>query len=445
MPELKLGNKKIYKMPNNIFVKYIEGQYLVISVDTANWLLLNNEKQLEIYEFLSNNHTIEELLNTFSCEYMEDIIYVLTELEAKHFENLNINYPQEHGMYVYLTNKCNQRCNHCYMYAGETLEKELSTKEINKLLKEFSLAKGEVVTFTGGEATTRSDFIEIVSYAKKIGLKVCVLTNGLLWDESFINKTKQFIDEVQISIDGYNSETYKEVRNMDTFDTALKSVERLIYNDVKVIVAISPLLSSIIDNQKEYIDFAKNLTNKYKDYDFVVKFNSELLEGRNISPNKADNEKYKQASKNIKKSCRKLSEQYEFALNHRNNTIFNNCGYGGLSISAEGDVYFCNLISKCSKQANIRTHSFSKISDLSKLARQSSDVNNLLPCKNCDLKYLCGGGCRVKHFPNLISINFEEKNKNTKDIERKLSCSKEYKNKIYKLMIDSNKLFYRKA
>ena len=63
------------------------------------------------------------------------------------------------------------------------------------------------------------------------------------------------------------------------------------------------------------------------------------------------------------------SEEEGFALDHRNNTIFNNCGYGGITVASNGDVYFCNLVSQCMKQANIRENTFEEIHELSKKAR----------------------------------------------------------------------------
>lgn len=54
MPELELDPQKVYKMPTPLFVEMVDNCFLVIARDTANWLLLNNQQQLEIFNFLSN-------------------------------------------------------------------------------------------------------------------------------------------------------------------------------------------------------------------------------------------------------------------------------------------------------------------------------------------------------------------------------------------------------
>lgn len=447
MPKLELDTQKVYKMPPTISIVTIDSNILVISRDTANWLLLHNEQQLRIFHALNEGCNIASLFEKFPSDARQDILQVLIELEAKRFENIIVQYPQEHGMYLYLTEKCNQRCRHCYMYAGDGSidSKELSTEEIGEILRKFAEYGGKVVTLTGGEATLRSDFVKIVYTAKELGLKICVLSNGLLWGDSLIGAVKDYVDEVQISIDGFDTESYKCVRGMDAFEQALDAVDRLVAAGVKITVAITPLLETLLPNQSQYIQFAKDLIGKYGQKDFLVKFNTELMEGRNVAPTEADNDLYRSAARKIKEACNPLSGEKGFALDHKNNTAFNNCGYGGLCISATGDVFFCSIIAKCAKQANIRTDSFEKIMEYSSKARAASDVSNLLPCCECTLKYLCGGGCRVKHFKDLVQTRiYDQKDKSlVGKYIRDTVCTEEDKNKIYQLMIAANELFYQ--
>jgi radical SAM protein with 4Fe4S-binding SPASM domain len=440
MPQLELDPQKVYHMPKSICIEKIDNQYLIISPDTANWILAENENQLEVYKELSSGKCVIDVIQNQPQEKINDVIHILTELEAKKFENEYINYPQEHGMYVYLTNRCNQRCAHCYMYAGEEKEQELSTLEIKNLLFEFATCGGKVVTFTGGEATLRADFSEIVYSAKKNGLTVGVLSNGILWSQEFVEKNKEYIDEVQISIDGYDQQSYRAVRGTDSFDITLDAVERLLNAGIRVTIAITPLMGTLIGNESKYISFANKLIEKYKDKEFFVKFNTELLDGRTIKPTDEENMQYKKSIKDIKTACMSNSDEEGFALDHRNNTVFNNCGYGGITVASNGDVFFCNLVSQCVKQANIRQNSFAEINELSKRARELSNINNLMPCNSCSLKYLCGGGCRVKYFKTLVSTQVSV-SKSSK-IVRTISCTKEYKENVLRLMVKANQYFY---
>ena len=130
MHKLELNPQKIYSLPKTTHIEKIDHYYLVISPDTANWILVQNENQLEIYKNLASGKSVIDVIQNYPQEQINDVIHILTELEAKNFENKHVNYPQEQGMYIYLTNRCNQRCAHCYMYAGEEKEQELSTLEI---------------------------------------------------------------------------------------------------------------------------------------------------------------------------------------------------------------------------------------------------------------------------------------------------------------------------
>lgn len=60
---------------------------------------------------------------------------------------------------------------------------------------------------------------------------------------------------------------------------------------------------------------------------------------------------------------------------------------------------------------------------------------NLKPCNSCELMYICGGGCRIKYFPDLLQKDVKEL-KECGVTPRK--CTKEYKEQMYDIMIRTN-------
>ena len=80
------------------------------------------------------------------------------------------------------TNACNMYCAHCYRDAGCRAEEELSTEEAKKLLREIAKAGFRIMIFSGGEPLTRPDILELVSYARGLGLIPVFGTNGTLID-----------------------------------------------------------------------------------------------------------------------------------------------------------------------------------------------------------------------------------------------------------------------
>lgn len=59
-------NKK-YSFPTNISIVRYDSKIIVIAVDTGNWIVLENEKQLEFFNLLKEN-TLEKSLVLFSGE-----------------------------------------------------------------------------------------------------------------------------------------------------------------------------------------------------------------------------------------------------------------------------------------------------------------------------------------------------------------------------------------
>ena len=441
--EIDVDFEKRYKYPTNIVEKRFNDKILIISVETANWIVLENEKQRKIFYELKER-SIQEVVNDIrEIDFdMMDLIYVLTQLEAKQFENTNIKGISNNGLCIYLTNKCNLRCKHCYMYAGTKNNDELTTEEVISILTEFKMKGGEVVTFTGGEVTERGDIDLILKHSHNTGLINTVLTNGVAWNDELIERCNEYINEVQISIDGYDEISNSKVRGTGNFNLALNNVDKFIKKGVRVSVAVTPLFNDLKNDKEKYIIFAKKLINKYRNKDFHIKFNFELLDGRELKANTQENKEYSKIMDEIVEACYTGYKEKEFIINHKENQIMDNCGYGGITISSTGDIYCCNRIHELKSYANIRNNNFSEIMEMSNRVVNLSNINNLEPCNKCELKYICGGGCRIVNFNELISIKKKDIINEKHKFIRK-AFSEDIKKKYYNLMISTNERLFK--
>lgn len=88
-------------------------------------------------------------------------------------------------------------------------------------------------------------------------------------------------------------------------------------------------------------------------------------------------------------------ELLSFIRAYSNDVIMDNCMFGVFSVTSNGDVYFCARITGLQACGNIKTTPFDEIVQLSKEAEKATCIDNLKPCKECNLKYICGGGCRI--------------------------------------------------
>lgn len=442
MPKFYIEPEKIYNFPSEISIVHYSDSILVIAPETANWIVVNNDNCLNIIDFLRQGRTIRETMVEFK-DNMADVKTVITQLEAKDFCNKAVSSVTEEprSLHLYTTNKCNLNCPHCYMFSGRKNEDELSTDEIFKLFQDFSNSGGHNVTLSGGEPTLRTDFDLLVKAAFELGLKVRVLTNGSLLTENRIENISPYLDSIQISIDGFSEASDSTIRGKGHFKKAMFAIDSLINKGVSTSVAITPTLQLLKEHFDEYCSFARELAKKYSRKNFLVKFSESLLRGRDICPSYKDNEEYYTLIQALRKRLNgQKFEIMSFVHSFHTNTIMDNCMFGVFSIASNGDVYFCARTNDLKPAANIRTHSFSEIVRLSETAEKATMITNLKPCKGCDLRYICGGGCRIDEFKELVDRR-EFDNIDYESIPAR-KCGPTLKNKFYRLMIESNPYMY---
>ncbi|MFB3817022.1 MAG: radical SAM protein [Candidatus Methylomirabilales bacterium] len=103
-----------------------------------------------------------------------------------------------------VTRTCNLRCIHCYTdsearrYGGE-----LTTAEGKRLLEDLAAFAVPAVLFSGGEPLARPDLLELVAYARGLGLRPTLSTNGTLITEEAAARIREAgFTYVGISLDG---------------------------------------------------------------------------------------------------------------------------------------------------------------------------------------------------------------------------------------------------
>ena len=112
-----------------------------------------------------------------------------------------------------VTNACNMYCDHCYREAGCKAEEELSTAEAKTLLEQIARANFKIMIFSGGEPLMRPDIVELVAYAKKLGLRPVFGTNGNLISLEMAQKLKEAgAMGMGISLDSMDAAKHNEFR-----------------------------------------------------------------------------------------------------------------------------------------------------------------------------------------------------------------------------------------
>lgn len=134
------------------------------------------------------------------------------------------------------TRTCNLRCVHCYSQScGESYEGELSTAEAMDMIRDLAAFGAPVLLFSGGEPLLRDDLFELGAFARELGIRTVISTNGTLITRSVAEKIKQTgFSYVGISLDGVGetNDTFRGVKG--AFDAALRGFENCISIGQKV-------------------------------------------------------------------------------------------------------------------------------------------------------------------------------------------------------------------
>lgn len=140
-----------------------------------------------------------------------------------------VAYGRFRNVYLYITEACQLRCEHCYM--GERLERalKLDLPQIIDWLATWRKLGGSKVTLLGGEPTLHPYFVDAIRAASKLGYEHVITTTNAQVPAArkFRQMEPSDFAYVQVSLDGGSKATHDAVRGPNTFDTAMATTEEL--------------------------------------------------------------------------------------------------------------------------------------------------------------------------------------------------------------------------
>ena len=126
-----------------------------------------------------------------------------------------------------------------------------------------------------------------------------------------------------------------------------------------------------------------------------------------------------------------------FMEGHTPNLIERNCGFGGISIGADGEVYYCNRISEVDSYGNINGRPIKPFMEKGHQLHLQTSVDNLIPCRTCHLRFICCGGCRIDE------CNFHGKLQNHSGALLQVKCNDDQIRRMERKMIESYLFYYK--
>lgn len=149
-------------------------------------------------------------------------------------DRTRVHYRRFHNIFLYVTERCQLRCGHCYM--GDRLERglKLSFEEAQWMMQSARRLGAEYITLLGGEPTLNPALPRMVEEANSQGYKqVMIDTNGLR-PEAVLAIPPSSLYYLTVSLDGASPETHDRVRGDGTFRQTTKSIRRFVQAGYRV-------------------------------------------------------------------------------------------------------------------------------------------------------------------------------------------------------------------
>lgn len=412
MPAKSFKLNEKFNFPRDVCISKVENKFLVVAPKKGTYIVLDNI-QLKFFNYLKEGHTLKELLNSkfYNTDLFPKLQDILVQFEfRKFYESYHPNDKTKLSARLYLTNACNLRCIHCYRYSGDMEKNELNLYEWKEILHNLKKNGIKDISISGGEPFIFNNIYELIDYAVDyVGMNVTIISNGTKINFKYTSTLKK-LKGVQLSIDGPTEKINDEIRGKGVYWKVINALEEMHFIGVTITISMV-LFDKYFEEYKLTLEpFLQEIKNKYGN-SIKLRFASGILPGRNI--NKEEISSFNNSLQNFVDSvCKKVygSEQILQTYPNLTNNFNTNCGYGTIvTIDSIGRIYPCNLT--YSPIGDIHKDTFSDIIIKLKELNEKFCVDNIEPCYKCDLRYICGGKCRVLNnylYHNMLSIKCKE-------------------------------------
>lgn len=271
-----------------------------------------------------------------------------------------------------LTTQCNLKCKHCsYAFGSSTSYTEMSTDMIYYIAKWCEENKIKRISLTGGEIFCRNDIYMIISNIRRyFGGNLNIITNGTIIKNSEIDNLLKCINQINISLDGYDENSVQEIRGSKVFQKVMALIKILKEKDFNDICISCVDTNDFIKNT-EFEKLAKNLGVK----SIIRQLN---LKGRAQENFNYDNIDY-------------FSDTDGYLKNTTMKCICNST-YNSIFVSSLGVVYPCAAL----RENNYNIGQVIQNNDnpiTIDLKSNAPIVDQISPCIDCNVKYFCADTC----------------------------------------------------
>lgn len=274
-----------------------------------------------------------------------------------------------------ITELCNFRCKHCYKQSSKR-EVSLPQKSVVAFYEYINETFGtNNIVFSGGEPFLYKDLISIVKKISRRGAHIRINTNAFNLC-GYVECLKEIPNlKIQISLDGYDKESFLKIRSIDAFEAVVKNAIYAKSNGIDVYFRTT-VTRDTINNYEDFIKISQ-------------KYGIPLIMRPMVNTGELEQQKLAIDYPILKQWCEYMTNdayvQYTSGhdlLGETSCPIVNDNNISILTVDARGNVYPCSLLRThrfyC---GNILCDDYNRI--IAQLNNTQEKINKVLNCTQC--------------------------------------------------------------
>ena len=419
---MEINEKSVFYTPDYYHIEQ-DSLHLFLDPEMPNWII-TDKRGSQVMDDIKNCKSVKELMynyaNNFDMDYtrawlevhtfLKDLIrskFLASEPVKKiaytgradfiHADKLN-------ELWIHTNNSCNLTCSHCLVNSSPSEDKGLSTEAIKKIIDEAATLGTSRFYFTGGEPFMRKDIFELIDYVcNDKNSELIILTNGTLLKGETIERLQNFDKEllkVQISLDGSRVEINDPLRGKGSFNLIVEGIKNIVGAGYSPTVT-TVVTNSNLDDIQETTKLLALLGVKTHHLLWAHKRGRITDNGNNSIP---PIEKVIEVTRRVETVAGESGisvdnhDSYKFRANSNRGTRYDlgNACYDSMCVYSNGDVYpsasfvgYAGL--RCGSVLDNTLREIWEDSNMSKAFRNAT-LQNKDKCKECHIKFICGGG-----------------------------------------------------
>ena len=304
---------------------------------------------------------------------------------------------------INITRRCNLRSKHCLSSSGHADPNELTTAELFGLVDQLGEAGKPTLAIGGGEPLMRTDLFAVMARARRNGVPVSIVTNGIFVNDRIAKRMNDLgLASITVSVDGLR-QNHELIRGVGSFEKTIRGIETL-----KKWVTTAKLGVRVTVNKRNIGECPDLIRLAEQLGVYSVRLTPALALGRTLNNSYLllSQEEYMR----FLADCHSVTANIEVVLpddkpdpkTFKPGEFGRHCGREICWITQTGDVYPCIFFGDKYVAGNIRETNFV---DLWNRCREMSQFRGNEFCHSCAIFKDCRGGCRCRALWQYGDIN----------------------------------------